>query len=67
MENPFKNIIENQQVPEILRERVMNDVNIIKLSLDMADLFAVKNPSSIFNLIDTSSKNKKDSDQSDKK
>lgn len=65
MENPFKNIIENQKVPEILRERVMNDVNMIKLSLDMADLFAVKYPSSIFNLIDTSSKqkNKKDSDK----
>lgn len=50
MENPFKQIIEHEQVPEILRDKVMNDIRLIKLSLDMADLVAIKYPSSIIDL-----------------
>lgn len=56
MENPFKKIIEHQQVPEILREKVMDDIRLIKLSLDMADLITVKYPSSIMNLIGSTTK-----------
>jgi hypothetical protein len=60
MQNPFKNIVENQQVPEMLRERVMGDIRMIKLSLDLADLVAVKYPSSIVDLLSaTGSKDKK--------
>jgi len=51
MQNQFKNIIEIQQVPEMLRERVMADIRIIKLSLDLADLVSIKYPSSIINLL----------------
>jgi len=51
MENPFKQIIGNQAVPEVLRDKVMNDVRLIKLSLDMADLVSVKYPSSIMDLL----------------
>ncbi len=47
MENPFKKILHNQEVPQILKERVLNDVAIIKLIIDMADLFVVKYPSVI--------------------
>ncbi len=56
MENPFKQIIENQQVPELLRDKVMNDIRLIKLSLDMADLVAVKYPSSIMDLFSSTTK-----------
>lgn len=56
MENPFKKIIEHQRVPEILREKVMDDIRLIKLSLDMADLITVKYPSSIMNLIGSATK-----------
>lgn len=56
MENPFKQIIENQKVPEVLRDKVMNDIRLIKLSLDMADLVAVKYPSSIMDLLGTPTK-----------
>ncbi len=59
MQNPFKNIIESQQVPEILRERVMADIRIIKLSLDLADLVSIKYPSSIIDLLSATEKNKK--------
>ncbi len=47
MDNPFKNILMNEKVPEVLKEKVINDINFIKLSLDMADLFAVKYPYAI--------------------
>ena len=53
MQNPFKNIVENQQVPDILRERVMGDIRMIKLSLDLADLVAIKYPSTISNILNT--------------
>ena len=44
MENPFKQILNSQEVPKILKERVINDISLIKLSIDMADLFMVKYP-----------------------
>ena len=59
MQNPFKNIVENQQVPDMLRERVMGDIRMIKLSLDLADLVAVKYPSSIVDLLGATGSKKK--------
>ncbi|MDD3458208.1 MAG: hypothetical protein PHO74_01870 [Weeksellaceae bacterium] len=59
MLNPFKKIIEHQNVPEIIRERVMSDIRLIKLYLDMADLMAVKYPSSVINLLDATLEDKK--------
>lgn len=44
MENPFKKIIEHQEVPKILKEKVLNDIGMIKLTLDVADLFVIKYP-----------------------
>ena len=44
MENPFKQILHNEEVPEILRDKVINDISLIKLSIDIADLFVVKYP-----------------------
>jgi len=44
MENPFKKILHNEEVPKALREKVINDISLIKLSIDIADLFAVKYP-----------------------
>lgn len=69
MENPFKNIIEHEQVPEILRERVMDDIRLVKLTMDFADLITLKYPSSIFDLIGTSALKgkgkKKDEDETE--
>ena len=47
MENPFKKILHHEEVPKALREKVINDIALIKLSIDIADLFAVKYPSTI--------------------
>lgn len=47
MESPFKKIVHNEDVPEILREKVINDITLIKLSLDIADLFIIKYPNTI--------------------
>lgn len=47
MENPFKTIIENEKLPEKLKQKVMDDIALVKLTLDVADLVAVKYPKAI--------------------
>ena len=56
MENPFKKLIHNEEVPKVLREKVINDISLIKLSLDVADLFVVKYPNTISEFLDTEKK-----------
>ena len=56
MENPFKKIFEHQEVPKVLKEKVLNDVGMIKLTLDVADLFVVKYPNTIGSLLTLSEK-----------
>ncbi|MBT8316384.1 MAG: hypothetical protein HKP59_02040 [Lutibacter sp.] len=56
MENPFKKILHNEEVPKVLRERVINDISLIKLSIDMADLFVIKYPNTIGEILDTEKK-----------
>ena len=51
MENPFKKIIQHQEVPKVLKQKVLNDVGMIKLTLDVADLFVVKYPSAIGDIL----------------
>ena len=51
MENPFKKILHNEEVPKVLKDKVLNDVAMIKLSIDMADLFVVKFPNTIGDLL----------------
>ncbi|CAM1355850.1 MULTISPECIES: hypothetical protein [Tenacibaculum] len=51
MDNPFKKILHNEELPEVLKDKVLNDVAMIKLSIDMADLFVVKYPNAIIDLI----------------
>ncbi|WP_369048544.1 hypothetical protein [Tenacibaculum sp. UWU-22] len=51
MENPFKKILSNEEVPKVLKERVLNDVAKVKLMIDMADLFVVNYPSILADLL----------------
>ncbi len=51
MDNPFKKILSDQELPEVLKKKVLNDVAMIKLSIDMADLFVVKYPSAVGDLL----------------
>ena len=47
MSNPFKKILHHKEVPEVLKQKVLDDINMIKLSIDIADLFVVKYPNTI--------------------
>lgn len=62
MENPFKKILHHEEVPKILKEKVLNDVAMIKLTIDVADLFVVKYPKTIEDVLDgiSSTTNKKE-------
>ncbi len=51
MGNPFKEILTNQELPEILKQKVLDDVSAIKLTIDIADLFVIKFPSTIVDLM----------------
>lgn len=46
MENPFKKVIEEKELPAYLKEKVLDDINIIKLTLDLSELFFVNIPDS---------------------
>jgi len=47
MENPFKSIIENEKLPETMKKKVMNDIALIQLSIEVADLVSIKYPDTI--------------------
>ncbi len=51
MDNPFKKILHNEELPQVLKKKVLNDVAMIKLTIDMADLFVVKYPNTIGDLL----------------
>ncbi len=59
MENPFEKIIQNEKLPETLKQKVMDDIHLINLSLNMADLFAIKIPSAFGDMLDLNDPNKK--------
>lgn len=47
MENPFKKILHNEKVPIALKEKVINDISLIKFSIDVADLYIIKYSSTL--------------------
>jgi len=51
MDNPFKKILHNEELPQVLKKKVLNDVAVIKLGLEIADLFVIKYPSTITDLL----------------
>jgi len=51
MDNPFKEILHQEALPEKLKGKIMNDISFIKFAIDMADLVAVKYPEAIDNLL----------------
>ena len=62
MDNPFKKILHNEELPDVLKKKVLDDVAMIKLTIDIADLFVVKYPNTIGDILmggSTSDKNKK--------
>ncbi len=59
MENPFKKIIHDEKLPTTLKQKVLDDIHLINLSLSVADLFAIKIPSTMSELLEINKKNKK--------
>lgn len=59
MENPFKNIIRDENLPETLKGKVLSDVESIQLMLDLADLTMLKYPASLNNILQTTTSTKK--------
>lgn len=60
MENPFKKVIEEKELPTYLKEKVLDDINIIKLTLDLSELFFVNLPDSALSFFrDNPKENKK--------
>lgn len=57
MENPFKSIISNEKLPDIIKARVLDDINMIKLALDIADLLVVKYPDTLGDIIKNKNNN----------
>jgi hypothetical protein len=51
MDNPFKKILHQEELPKMLRKKVMNDISFIKLAIDMTDLLMVQYPGTIDNLL----------------
>lgn len=51
MDNPFKKILHNEELPQVLKKKVLNDVSMIKFSIEMADLFVVKYPNAVGDLL----------------
>jgi hypothetical protein len=69
MENPFKKILHQEEVPKVLKDRVLNDVAMIKLSIDVAELFVVKYPNAMGDLLNGGSMHseKEEEDEEDQK
>ena len=51
MENPFKKILHQEELPKKLKGKIMNDISFIKLTIDMADLLVVKYPATVGNFM----------------
>lgn len=60
MSNPFRKILHHYEVPEVLKQKVLNDINMIKLTIDIADLFLVKYPNTVGDIFGANSKKKQD-------
>ena len=58
MPNPFKKILQNEKLSKSMKEKVMEDIHLMKLTIDMSDLFLIKYPDTVNEMINI--KNNKD-------
>ncbi len=59
MENPFKKVIHSEKLPDIIKNKVMDDINVVKLALDVTDLLAIKYPEALNDIFNFSKKDNK--------
>ncbi|OXA95911.1 hypothetical protein B0A75_17730 [Flavobacterium oncorhynchi] len=53
MNNPFKEILNDEKLPDEIKKRVMADIARLKSSDDITDLFLVKYPDIFSDIADT--------------
>ncbi|KUF37885.1 hypothetical protein HX017_16850 [Myroides marinus] len=51
MDNPFKKILQDEKLPDYLKNRVIDNLNFIKLSLDVSELYTVKVPQTLGSIL----------------
>lgn len=66
MSNPFKKILQDEKLPEYLKERVIDNVNFIKLALDVTGLYVVELPKAVQSIIEDEAESKVDKDKLNK-
>ena len=64
--NPFKKLIQKKELPETMKDKVIDNINLVKLSLELSELFLVNIPDVMFNFLETE-KNKNTTDSKEKK
>ncbi len=47
MKNSFKKILTNHEVPKVLKNKILDDIGMIRLTFDIADIFLLKYPGTI--------------------
>ncbi|MGY0392284.1 hypothetical protein ACW5R3_07005 [Bizionia sp. KMM 8389] len=62
MDNPFKKIVHNEELPTIIKKKVMADIDVIKLALDVTGLITIKYPKTLEDILTTMKKNENNSD-----
>lgn len=65
IENPFKKIIQEKELPEAMKDKVINNINLIKLSLELSELFLVSIPDVMFNFLETEKEKTEGADKED--
>ncbi len=63
--NPFKKLIQEKELPETMKDKVIDNINLVKLSLELSELFLVNIPDVMFNFLETE-KNKNTTDSKEK-
>lgn len=63
--NPFKKLIQEKELSETMKDKVIDNINLVKLSLELSELFLVNIPDVMFNFLETE-KNKNTTDSKEK-
>lgn len=56
MENPFKKILIKEDLPGLIKDKVMDDIDLIKLTIDLSELYLVGIPQVFSSLSDKPNK-----------
>ena len=47
MKNPFKKILTNHEVPRVLKNKIFDDISMIRHTFEITDLFLIKYPGTL--------------------